>query len=1127
MSLSRTGARSGDPAPPAEPRRRFGLRRGAQRALPAGDTPAAPGPAASLPVPAPARAAEPGPSVLREVGPHFVIASATAHPSELKAAIGALRPVPDAVVVIASAPDSAKVLRDRMTDLGVITRARGATHLVLAASGLAALAPNGRRPAEVVAERSGVPVVAPDGLVEITPAGHLTVNDPEGAVARSSWWRCEPGEQPRRVAGTIGAVAPVEARRTRPTAFVEPPAVPAPAVARGRANAVRVLRLPAGYWLTDPTDPATTPLPDLRLAAAPPGTAVIVIGTPTRPVLLPEDVADAVLSLPLGSDRPLISAPWAAPDELSALTGALTARTARPVQAAIGLPVLGHGGPTSRVLDREGRIGWEPFLLRLSSAPGCPTTPAAWRNGGADWRTAGPGVFQAFPYWALEAVPAGLWLRPEPPHVLTPRFRRPEPSRPLLIVGERDRPVPADAFEELGALLDRLPAVGAEGFGLLVHGLLEPAAERVGRFVARTYELEWLGAEQPAGGPPAVAPVSYGIGGTDAARRAASVAAAAAARTAAQAAAQTAARSAAVGGPGPQAPAALGPGAAVSSAHRVPAVPGPASPGPAAPGGSRTASRGELPTGHRVPPVPDTGGAAGAGSRFESQAEAPPRHRMPPVPEPGATEGAGAEPPLPPRTPAGGDPSAEAGEESPYTSQADPRARHQVPVDPGTLPGQEPGPEAEPVPVPLPTPVRATGAPATGSLAGAGAPPRRVPLASADPAADPATGAGAPPSAGSATAGSGSAPAGPGPAGRPGEPDGPPVRTPDVPPPALPEPSAPPAGPEPAPPFGAVAPEEAPSGPISEPTSEPPSAPPVAAAPPVPAAETPAAVPEPAPARYFGLDDSPAPVTASSAAERDTVRAQLGDHYHRCTGRVELLATRLPGLRSTSQDDFKPDLAAVLLHHTDAGVPATRAALIAAARSGDPELRPFLRCLGSGLRRLPSHHGAVLLGAGAGLDPESVLAHYPTGRQFREPAPLAGLTAPGAELPGSSVEFLVWSATGRRTSVFDPTDGPAQAAFPPGTAFTVVGQVPADGDRPACVLLRESGGDPSERNRNSLTRLRAWLERRATMPPTERPRAESPERFHLTPGVHLDTPEPPETAPDGPEAPADPDAPTD
>ncbi|GAA1392439.1 hypothetical protein GCM10009639_23990 [Kitasatospora putterlickiae] len=256
-------------------------------------------------------------------------------------------------------------------------------------------------------------------------------------------------------------------------------------------------------------------------------------------------------------------------------------------------------------------------------------------------------------------------------------------------------------------------------------------------------------------------------------------------------------------------------------------------------------------------------------------------------------------------------------------------------------------------------------------------------------------------------------------------------------------------------------------------------------------------------------------MTATSPAERDAVRTLLGEHYHRYTGRLEQLATRLPGLRSTSQDDFKPDLAAVLLHHSDTGVPVTRAALVAAARSADPALRPFLHGLGAGLRRLPSHHGAVLLGAGPGLDPEAVLSHYPTGRQFREPAPLSGLTAPGSELPGCSVEFLIWSATGRRTSVFDATDGPAQAVFPPGTAFTVVGLVPADGDRPACVLLRESGGDPSERNRNALTRLRAWLERRAAMPTAERPRSGTPTRFHLTPGVEFDEPEPaPEPGPD-------------
>ncbi|WP_380283780.1 hypothetical protein [Kitasatospora purpeofusca] len=996
MSLSRTGARSGDPAPPAEPRRRFGFRRGPQQALPAGGAAAAP---VSVPAPAsapafapvsaprpaalpvPARAAAPGPSVLRAVGPHFVIASSTAREDELSAAVGTLRPVPDAVVVVAAAPDSAKVLRDRMADLGVIARARGAAHLVLAASGLAALAPNGRRPAEVVAERAGVPVVAPDGLVEITPGGNLKVTDPEGAVEASSWWRCEPGEAPRRIHDTIGAGAPVPAPAPAPSVGSAPRPVPAPGfapapVVGGRADAVRVLRLPAGFWLTDPCDPSTAPLPDLRLAAAPPGNAVVLIGTPARPVLLPEDFTEAVLALPLGTDRPLVSAPWAAPDQLAALTGALAARTARPVQASIGLPVLGPGGPTSRILDGGGRAGWEPFLLRLATAPGSPTTPAAWRNGGADWRTDGPAVFQAFPYWALEAVPAGLWLRPEPPHVLTPRFRRPEAARPLLIVGERDRPVPADAFEELGALLDRLPAAGAEGFGLLVHGLLEPAAERVGRFVARMHELEWLGAEQPLNGPRAVAPVSYGIGRPTAAPR-----------------------------PVPAAPAAPVSPAAVGA--------GTLGLGP----GARPDVRAELPAPHRVPAVPE--------ADAETAAERPARQQVPPVPEP------------------------------------------------------------EPLPVPLPTPVRATAAPATGSSAGVTAPSRRAP--------DAVGGTSNPPPAlgGAAVAGAGPA----GPSARPASSGAPlPFRTPEVPP--VEPPTEPPVEPDTGAPPPTATPEEAAAGP--EPAGDPAEESPDAA--------TSAPSPRRTTARHFGLDDCPAPVTATSAAERDAVRTLLGEHYHRCTGRLEQLATRLPGLRSTSQDDFKPDLAAVLLHHTDTGVPATRAGLVAAARSGDPVLQPFLRCLGSGLRRLPSHHGAVLLGTAAGPDPESVLAHYPTGRQFREPAPLSGLTAPGSELPGSSVEFLVWSATGRRTSVFDSGEGPAQAVFPPGTAFTVVGLVTADGDRPACVLLRESGGDPSERNRNALTRLRAWLERRATMPAAERPRADSPARFHLTPGVDLDGP---------------------
>lgn len=131
---------------------------------------------------APAGAALALRSELRPVGPHFVIAPSTAGDDELSAAVATLRPVPDSIVVVAAAPDSAAVLRDRMADLGVIARSRGAATLVLAASGLAALAPNGRRPAEVVADRAGLPVIAPDGLVEITPDGNLKVTAPDGAA---------------------------------------------------------------------------------------------------------------------------------------------------------------------------------------------------------------------------------------------------------------------------------------------------------------------------------------------------------------------------------------------------------------------------------------------------------------------------------------------------------------------------------------------------------------------------------------------------------------------------------------------------------------------------------------------------------------------------------------------------------------------------------------------------------------------------------------------------------------------------------------------------------------------------------------------------------------------------------
>ncbi|AUY52837.1 hypothetical protein EH183_32500 [Streptomyces sp. CB01881] len=873
-----------------------------------------------MPPPSAQPSAAPCGAELRLVGAHFVIAPASADDDELSAAVGSLPPLPGSLIVVAAAPDAAVVLRDRMADLGVVARARGAGTLVVAASGLAALAPNGRRPAELVAEQAGVPVVAPDGLVRITPDGGLALTTPDGAPEPAAWWHCVPGAAPQRLAGTPGATT-AEPRATTHAAVrtATPPAArTAPAAPPARTSgspAAQVLRLPAGFWLTHPTAPPAGPLPGLGLAAAPPGTVVLLVGTPAAPLLLPEEFADAAVALPLDAARLLVSAPWASPDELTALTGALAARLARPVHAAIGLPVLGEGGPTSRVLDAQGQARWEPYLLRLASAPGQGTTPAAWRNSGADWRTDGPAVFAAFPYWALEAVPAGLWLRPEPPHVLTPRFRRPEPARPLLIVGERDRPVEPDVFEELGALLDRLPTVGAEGFGLLVHGLLEPSAERVGRFVARMHGLEWLGPDPAVARPPGVVPVSYG---------------------ALPGAAPTGAPRAVLGTPG--APAVL-------------PAPGPAH-----------------------------------------------------LPAPGVDPGPG---------------------------------RLALPASPAA-----PDPAPLPEPTPLPTPPAPTAVTTSSSS--------------------------------STSATTNSSPA---------------------------QPSAPEEPEE--------LEESEESEELEEPTPPPATAPDPAAEAPCEPAPGPRPEPTPQPARRYRPEEFAAPVTVSSAADRETVRALLGEHYQRCTGRVDQAATRLPALRPTAKDDIRPDLAAVLLYHGDTGVPVGRAELTATARAGaSAPLAAFLRCLGSGLRRLPSHHGVVLLAADPGLDPAGVVDHYPVGRELLEPAPVAGLTAPTAELPGVSVEFVVWSATGRRTTAFGSADDEPQAVFAPGTTFTVIGAAEADpSGRPARVLLRESAGlasaDPAERNHNALARLNGWLERRDLLAPAERRPVTRPERFHLTPGIEL------------------------
>lgn len=228
--------------------------------------------------------------------------------------------------------------------------------------------------------------------------------------------------------------------------------------------------------------------------------------------------------------------------------------------------------------------------------------------------------------------------------------------------------------------------------------------------------------------------------------------------------------------------------------------------------------------------------------------------------------------------------------------------------------------------------------------------------------------------------------------------------------------------------------------------------------------------------------------------------AALGPAYQRWARRADDATTRLPGLRALTDDDPRPELVAVLLHHTDAGLPAGRAEVTAAARAAaSGPLGSYLRCLAAGLRRLPSHYGGVVAAAPAGRsDP----ARYAPGTVLTEPAPVSGIAAVGADLGEDvGIEFAIWSVRGRRTSAFGEPGEQPTVVFAPGSSFEVVDVDPPDAaaGRPARVLLHEVGGI-----RPAPDRLRAWLGRRDAVAPADRIRLAHPARFRLDLGTAAD-----------------------
>ncbi|MGW1726748.1 hypothetical protein ACWCQK_27955 [Streptomyces sp. NPDC002306] len=201
----------------------------------------------------------------------------------------------------------------------------------------------------------------------------------------------------------------------------------------------------------------------------------------------------------------------------------------------------------------------------------------------------------------------------------------------------------------------------------------------------------------------------------------------------------------------------------------------------------------------------------------------------------------------------------------------------------------------------------------------------------------------------------------------------------------------------------------------------------------------------------------------SGPAEHAALRLLAGPAWERHAPAVAHALGRLPAMADTERESVEAELTALRLYLDDADGLLDHRALAAACHGRDDRLLPFAACLVSALRRLPTHRGAVLRGAGSALPPEENPETDPLrpGTVLRDRAPLSGVAATGGEGRPRGPRYAIWSVTGRlaRRLFDEPAE---EVVFAPGTPFMVL-DVRRSGPSPV-VLLRElpaSGGAPA------------------------------------------------------------------
>ncbi len=244
--------------------------------------------------------------------------------------------------------------------------------------------------------------------------------------------------------------------------------------------------------------------------------------------------------------------------------------------------------------------------------------------------------------------------------------------------------------------------------------------------------------------------------------------------------------------------------------------------------------------------------------------------------------------------------------------------------------------------------------------------------------------------------------------------------------------------------------------------------------------------PAAAPARSRAVrSGSIAPTHRSTEEEQTAFRALIGLRWDTHAAPVRRAFSRLPAVGAGERAAASVDLVAVRLFLTEPDGDYGPAAL----RSGDERLRPYLACLASGLRRLPTYRGAVVRGVdGSAIDRLGLRsgASVLTGSAPVGGLSLAGRSDPERDWPPTTAAYVIWSDTARWVAALldgaedAPPDTGGDVVFGPGTRFAVLDVRRGDADTPDLTLLRELpaplGGESPPGGRLALSRLDEVLE---------------------------------------------------